>query len=277
MAPQVFTSLCSGFGVGALKGYASPPLPGQLAGRCIVKGLSSPPLGPPPSVVRRSWDCNQLGKVGPPTVYSSSVSQHANRHLSRAGVSIAGTSGSIPRSSDIVSAASITSSLDVAEATWPHGIPGAVSSKVLHSHASPPVTAQRPLFSNGGRSSQSDPLITGLCRSSTVMARGGQEFHCKFCPRPCCCIPMCPCWAGGPSGRSDSLKSLVRGGDPEAHQHAGDAGSRTGCSCFPASVVGAECHPDERQHVGCRLSPASGQHSVSEAVSNGVRINQWTE
>ena len=79
-----------------------------------------------------------------------------------------------------------------------------------------------------------------------------------------------PVGLGGPFTRSDSLGDLVTGGDPRAHQHAGNASSRTGSSYFPASVVGAESDPDKRQRGGCHLSPAFGLHGVSEVVSDGV-------
>ena len=89
-------------------------------------------------------------------------------------VSITGTSGSIPRSCDVFSAAFIASSSDVAAATGPHDVSGTFSSKGSHSHASPPVAAQRPLVSSGGRPSQSNPFVAGLRRSGTVVAPGGQ-------------------------------------------------------------------------------------------------------
>ena len=84
---------------------------------------------------------------------------------------------------------------------------------------------------------------------------------------------MRPCRTGGGGApfRSDGLRDLVRGGDPGTHQRAGNAGGQYSSSILPASVVGAECRPDERKLIGCRLSLASGQHGVLEAVSDGVR------
>ena len=67
---SVHQSLHSSFGVGTSEGLASP---GQLTGGCGVEGASSP-SGPFSPIVHRSWDCGQLGEVGSPAVYSSSIS-----------------------------------------------------------------------------------------------------------------------------------------------------------------------------------------------------------
>ena len=71
--------------------------------------------------------------------------------------------------------------------------------------------------------------------------------------------------------RSDGLGDLVRGGKRGAHQCARDEGSIASLSCLPTSAVGAECHPDERQRLSCRLSPAPGWHGASGPVSHGLR------
>ena len=181
---------------------------------------------------------------------SSSVPRHA-------GISIAGTSGSLPGSGVFVPAPSITSSSDVAVASWPHGLLGAVS----------PVAAQRQLVFDGGRSSQSDPLVAGLRRSSEVVALGGQmdvtSSTARSAPILLIVYRRVPIRLWGPSTRSDGLGGLVRGGFPGAHQCAGSESSTTGSSCLLASVVGADYRPYERQCVSCRLSPASRRHSVS--------------
>ena len=67
------------------------------------------------------------------------------------------------------------------------------------------------------------------------------------------CVPV-GLW-DAPS-RSDGLRGLVRERDPGTHQSAGNEVSNTVSGCLPASVVGAEYCPDERQHLGCRLSPS---------------------
>ena len=41
--------------------------------------------------------------------------------------------------------------------------------------------------------------------------------------------------------------------------------------CLPASVVRAECRPDERQRLGCHLSQTSGRHNLSDSMSHGLR------
>ena len=142
-------SLCSGFEVGTSEGHAFPLLPGRLADRSGIERSFASTSGLTSSVVQRSGDCGQLGEVGPPAVYLSSVSRHADRHVSRAGVSIISMSGSIPRSGDVFSAASITSSSNVAAAAGPNGITGMFTSKGSQLHASPPVAFQEPLVSSG--------------------------------------------------------------------------------------------------------------------------------
>ena len=129
------------------------------------------------------------------------------------------------------------------------GVTGTFSSEGSRSHAFPPVTAQGPVFSYGGRPSQSNPFVTGLSRSGTVVAPGGQvavrSSSPGSTPVPVVVYRLIPVGLGGAPSRSDGLRGLARGRDPGTHQCAGNAGSRTGSSCLPASVDGAECRPDE--------------------------------
>ena len=62
MAPQVCTSLRSGFRLGAWEGRAPFPLSGRLAGGCGVAVPASSPSGPS-TVVHRCRDCGQLEEV----------------------------------------------------------------------------------------------------------------------------------------------------------------------------------------------------------------------
>ena len=59
--------------------------------------------------------------------------------------------------------------------------------------------------------------------------------------------------------------------ESQEHKCAQNESSRTCSGYLTASVSRAECRPDERQLVICCLSPASGQHGVSEVVSDGIR------
>ena len=124
----------------------------------------------------------------------------------------------------------------------PLGISGTFSSKGSHLHTSPPVVAQRPLVSNGGRPSQSNPFVAVLRWRGTVVAPGVQVAVRSSAtvsdPIPVVVYRCIPVWLGGPCARSDSLGGLVRGGEPGAHR-AGNASNRTGSSCLPALVVGA--------------------------------------
>ena len=130
-------------------------------------------------------------------------------------ISIAGTSRSLPGSGVVVSATSITSSLDVGAAAWPHGFSGAVPPKGSHLHASTPVVAQRPLVSDGGRSSQSDPLVVSLHQGSTVVVSGGQvdisSSTASSAPVSVVVYQLVPVGLEGPSTRPDGLGGLVRG------------------------------------------------------------------
>ena len=78
---SIHQSLCRSFGVGTSEGCVSPPLPGRLADGCGVKGAFSASSGPYSPIVHRPGDSSQLGEVGPPAIYLSSVSWHDDRYV----------------------------------------------------------------------------------------------------------------------------------------------------------------------------------------------------
>ena len=94
------------------------------------------------------------------------------------------------------------------------GVTGTFSSEGSRSHAFPPVAAQGPVFSNGGRPSQSNPFVTGLSRSGTVVAPGGQvavrSSSPGSTPVPVVVYRLIPVGLGGAPSRSDGLGSGQR-------------------------------------------------------------------
>ena len=70
---------------------------------------------------------------------------------------------------------------------------------------------------------------------------------------------------------------LVREGVPGAHQCTQNEGGGTCSNSLPASVSRPERLPDKQRRFHCCLSPASGWHSVSEIVPDGIRHHSWTE
>ena len=76
---------------------------------------------------------------------------------------------------------------------------------------------------------------------------------------------------GSPPSRSDGFGGVVLGGVISTHQHAGSESCCSGSGSLSAPVVRPECHPDERQRLGCRLPPESRRPNVSCPVSHGCR------
>ena len=160
-APQVFTRVFV-----LVSEWAPSPLSGRLAGGCRIEGPASSPSGPSSPVVRRSRDFGQLEEVGPCTFDLSSVPRHGDRHVSRASVSISGSSDMLQGGSHIFSPPSFSTSTHVAAATWPYDVSGAFSSWGTHLHSASPVAVEGQLVASGWRPSQPDPLVSGLCGGS---------------------------------------------------------------------------------------------------------------
>ena len=225
-------SLCSGFGVGALEGCAPSSLPEWLADGYGVEGPPSWPSGPPSSVVLRPQDYCQLEKLGPRPFDSSSVPRHGSRHDPQTGVSSSRSSIVIQGGGHIVSSPPFSSSSYVSVATRPYVVAGTFSSWGMHSYATPPVADERPLVASGRWSSQPDPPVSGLCRSSQVVARrgqmeaGGSPSHST--PIPVVIYWRVPVWVGSSSSRPHRLGDVVRGRITGPHQHPGGVGCRTG-------------------------------------------------
>ena len=78
------------------------------------------------------------------------------------------------------------------------------------------------------------------------------------------------CRGGGTSSRSHSLGCLVGGGVTGAHHRPRDEGSGAGSGIVSSLASRAVYRPDERQRVSCCLSLASGRHSVSQIVPDGI-------
>ena len=157
----------------------------------------------------------------------------------------------------------------------PHGFSGAVSSEGLHSHAASPVATEGLLVSGNGRPSQPHPLVADLHQNCAVVASGGTvDVRCSTsgsAPIPVVVYRHIFIFLGGSSARFDGLGGMVRGGVPVAHQCVRNESGGTRYNHLPASVSRPGRRPDERQRVCCRLSPASGRHSVSTIVPDGVR------
>ena len=96
-------------------------------------------------------------------------------------------------------------------------------------------------------------------------ARGSSSHS---APVPVVIYRRVPVGVGSSSSRPHSLGGMVRSGITGTYQLPGDASSRTGPSVISPSAGRAECHPDERQYVSCRLSPASGWHGLPQIVSD---------
>ena len=79
-----------------------------------------------------------------------------------------------------------------------------------------------------------------------------------------------PVEVGSSSSKPYGLGSMVRRGITGTHQHPGDEGNKTGPGIVSPPAGRTECRPDERQRVSCRLSPASGQHSIPQIVPDGL-------
>ena len=135
-----------------------------------------------------------------------------------------------------------------------------------HSHATPPVANERPLVASRRWSSQPDPPVSGLYGGSQVVAwrgpmeAGGSSTH--SVPIPVVIYQCVTVWMGSTSSRPRSLRSMVRRGVTGAYKRPGDEGSGAGPGVVPPPASRAECRPDERQRVCCRLSMALGRHSI---------------
>ena len=135
--------------------------------------------------------CNGLGimeEVGPRFFDLSSVPWHGYKHYPQVGVSISRSSATLQGGSHVISPPPFSTSVHRAVAAWPYVVAGALSSGGTHLHAAPPVANERPLVTNGQRSSQPNPPVSGLCGGSQVVARrglmeaGGSSTH--FTPIP---------------------------------------------------------------------------------------------
>ena len=135
--------------------------------------------------MRQSGDCDQLGEVGLQAFYSSPVPRHDYRHVLLVSVYVANPSGPLQRGGHVVPVPSVSTSSDVAAAALTHVVSEMVSSEGSHSHAAPPVAAERQLVTDGWRPSRSYPIITDLSKSGTVVASSGRQVcHFKFRPHP---------------------------------------------------------------------------------------------
>ena len=205
--------------------------------------------GPSSPVVRQSGDCGRFNEVRPCTFGSSSVPWHGNRHVSRASDSISGSYVTLQGGIHIFSSPSFSASMHVAAATRPHVVSGAFSSRGTHSHAAPPVADEGQLVASGRRPSQPNPLVSGLCGSSQMVASGGpMDVRCAStcsAPIPVVVYRRVLVGVGGTSSRSHDLGCLVRGGVPGAHQRPRDEGSGAGSGIISSPASRAECRPDE--------------------------------
>ena len=181
-ASQVFTSLCSGFGVGALEGRAPSSLPGRLAGHCRVKGPSVAALGSGSPFVQGFGDHCQLGEVRPPAVLLCPVFGDADRHVSREDVPFGSSSGSLSGSGDFFSSFSAASTTHVAAGVRPLGLSGVFSPSRSLTDASFVMAPQGSLIPHGGRPGHSDSSVTGVSRGSLLVVPGGQMG--VWCPSP---------------------------------------------------------------------------------------------
>ena len=197
----VHQSLRSDFVVDASEGRAPPSLSGRLAHHCGVEDPSSAVSGSgsPVVLVQASGYCCQLGEVQPPAVHSCPVSGDADRHVSREGIPIQSSCGSLSGGGDLFSVSFVATSTHVAAVVGPLGVPGAFSPSRPLMHASVAVVSQVPLVPHGERSHHSDPSPG----SSSVPVAAYQLVSVEF---------------GSPPVRSDSFGGVVPGREFFAHQ-----------------------------------------------------------
>ena len=199
----------------------------------------------------------------------------ADRYVSRRGVPVASSSGSLSGCGDFFSLASIAPSTNVAAGIGPHGFAGAFSSSRSLADASFAVAPQGSLVPHNGRPYRSDPSVAGVHRGSSLVVPGGQVS--VQCPSPgSSSVPVTanrrvPVGLGSPPVRYDGFGSVVPGREFTAHQCAGNDGCFSSSGDVSSPVVRSECRPDERQCHGCHLYPASGRDSISCSVLHGRR------
>ena len=163
-------SLCSGFRVGTSEGRAPSPLPEQLAGTCGVWGTSSSSSGYASSALLRPRHYGQLVKVWPHPFDSSAIPGDGLRHHPWAGVSVHGSSVTVPGGGHVVSPAPSPSCTHVAVPPhWRHSLRWG-----SHPHAAPPVANEGSLVSAGWRLNLSDPPVSGVRPGLQLVVPGGQ-------------------------------------------------------------------------------------------------------
>ena len=171
MAPQVFTSLHSGFGVGAPEGRVPSFLPGRLASHCGVEDTSAA-SGSGSPVVQGSVDHCQLEEVRPPAVHSCPVSEMLITSLEV--FPLQARLARFWNAAPFFSPASVAPSTQGAAGVGPHGFTGTFSSSRSLTDASFAMEPQGSLVLHGGQPGCSDPFVTGVRRGSSLVAPGGQ-------------------------------------------------------------------------------------------------------
>ena len=198
-------------------------------------------------------------------IHSCPVSGDADRHISREGVPVKSSPGSLSGNGNFFSASSVASSAHVAAVVGPHDFTGAFSSLRL-------LTRFRCI---GASMATSSPWWMTLSfrslRRRSVWRRfiGGSRRAgaSSVSLTVSSSIPVAAYWCISdglqiPPVKFDSFEGVVPRREFVARQHAGDGSHCSGSNCFSAPVVGSGCCPNERQRHGCHLPPASGRHSV---------------
>ena len=194
LALQVFTrvftliSKWAHWGGGGGGGVAPPSLSGRLAGHCgdvVSSSAASRSCSP---VVQGPGYCGQLGEVRPPAFHSCPVSGDADRHVSREGVPVQGSSDLFSGCGDFLPGPTIAPSVHVTcLITWFHW--SRFSLGVIHACAlctsrttGPPwwtILPSRPLC----RQSAWRWFVGGSRRTGRCL----MSFS-RFLLHPCCCI-----------------------------------------------------------------------------------------
>ena len=137
-SPGLYQGIRSGFRVSSSERDQAPSLPRRQASHRIVD--SSPPAisGAAPLALSGPGDCHQLGEVRPQAIQQVSISQNADIHHPRDGLTGRFSDYQIPRYSRQVPFSLVSSREDVATDLWPHGVPGTLCS--LGSHMEVPYS-----------------------------------------------------------------------------------------------------------------------------------------
>ena len=150
-----------------------------------------------------------------------------NKHVSREGVPVGSSSGSLSGCGDFFSP-SVAPRAHVAAGVGPHGFARVFSSSRLHTDASFAVAPQGPLVPHGGQPCRSDPSVAEVRRGSSLVAPGGQLD--VWCPSPGSSSVSVAAYRrvsvglGSLPVRSDGFGGVIPGRELAAHQCAGNDG-----------------------------------------------------